>query len=271
MALSHAGLGLTSLILLAASIVLMLFVILSGVTNVTPFNRTYFLSAATDGITGARPRTQWTYFYMCRPGNVDCGGAWPAPPFGWAWDANPTGAPSSLVGSHGNHTTSSYFFYMWRFGWVFYLMTLFFSVLAFFTGFLACCGRLGSALAGLSTLVALFFYSIAVSLMTATFVKARNVFAADGRDASLGRYAFGFSWGAWACLFLSMLLFFLGTRAGKDKAPRRAQHRRRLGSQPFRPQAQRAQPTQLRHGQPPGQGRLLLNCSMALTTPINNR
>ncbi|KAK8132249.1 Fmp45p [Apiospora kogelbergensis] len=219
MALSHAGLGLTSLILLAASIVLMLFVILSGVTNVTPFNRTYFLSAATDGITGARPRTQWTYFYMCRPGNVDCGGAWPAPPFGWAWDANPTGAPSSLVGSHGNHTTSSYFFYMWRFGWVFYLMTLFFSVLAFFTGFLACCGRLGSALAGLSTLVALFFYSIAVSLMTATFVKARNAFAADGRDASLGRYAFGFSWGAWACLFLSMLLFFLGTRAGKDKAP----------------------------------------------------
>ncbi|KAK6821181.1 non-anchored cell wall protein 6- variant 1 [Apiospora arundinis] len=207
MALSHAALGLTSLILLAASILFLLFIILSGVTNVTPFNQTYFLSAATDGITGARaPRATST---AAVPG--------PRPPFGWAWNANPTGAPSSLVGSHGNNTTSSYFFYMWRFGWVFYLMTLFFSVLAFFSGFLACCGRLGSAIAGLSTMIALFFYTIAVSLMTATFVKARDAFRADGRDATLGRYAFGFSWAAWAGLFLSMLLFFIGSRVGKDK------------------------------------------------------
>ncbi|KAK8075292.1 SUR7 protein [Apiospora hydei] len=216
---TDAGLGLTSLIFLATSILFLLFVILAGVTDVTPFNKTYFLSAATNGITGARDRTQWTYFYMCSPGNLNCGGAWPAPPFGWAWDHDPTGAPASLVGSHGGNTTSMYFYYMWRFGWVFYLMTLFFSVLAFFTGFLACCGRLGSALAGLSTMIALFFYSIAVSLMTATFVKARVAFARDGRDASLGRYGFGFSWAAWACLFVSMVLFFLGTRAGKDKAP----------------------------------------------------
>lgn len=55
---------------------------------------------------------------------------------------------------------------MWRFGWVFYLMSLFFAVIAFFAGFLACCGRLGSAIGGLVSLMALFFYSIAVSLMT---------------------------------------------------------------------------------------------------------
>lgn len=55
---------------------------------------------------------------------------------------------------------------MWRFGWVFYLMSLFFAVIAFFAGFLACCGRLGSAISGLVSLTALFFYTIAVSLMT---------------------------------------------------------------------------------------------------------
>ena len=55
---------------------------------------------------------------------------------------------------------------MWRFGWVFYLISLFFMVTAFFTGFLACCGRLGSAISGFTSLVALFFYSVAASLMT---------------------------------------------------------------------------------------------------------
>lgn len=55
---------------------------------------------------------------------------------------------------------------MWRFGWVLYIISLFFAVVAFFTGFLACCGRLGSAVSGLVSLTALFFYTIAVSLMT---------------------------------------------------------------------------------------------------------
>jgi hypothetical protein len=195
---------------------MILFIFLAGVSNSTPLNNTYFLSADTSGISGARDRTQWTYFYMCSPGNVDCSGAWPAPGFGWAWDANPTGAPAELVGDQGNSTTSSYYYLMWRFGWVFYLISLFFAVVAFFAGFLACCGRLGSALAGLTSAVALFFFTIAVSLMTATFVKARNAFLADGRDAIIGTYAFGFSWGAWAALLIASVLFFLGSRAGKD-------------------------------------------------------
>jgi len=107
---------------------------------------------------------------------------------------------------------------MWRFGWVFYLISLFFAVIAFFAGFLACCGSLGSALAGFTTALALLFFTVAVSLMTATFVKARNAFQAAGRDAFIGTYAFGFSWGAWAALFIAAVLFFLGSRAGKDRA-----------------------------------------------------
>lgn len=114
--------------------------------------------------------------------------------------------------SFAGNTTSKYYYYMWRFGWVLYLVGLFFDVLAFFSGFLACCGRLGAAISGLVSLVALFFYTIAVSLMTATFVKARDAFQADGRTASVGRYAFGFSWGAWAALFIGTVLFFMGTR-----------------------------------------------------------
>jgi hypothetical protein len=191
---------------------MLFFVILAGVSDVSPLNKTYFLSADTSGITGARDRTQWTYFYMCGPGNDDCSGAWPAPPFGWAWDANPTNAPAELVGDHGSGTTSIYYYYMWRFGWVLYLMSLLFAIISFFTGFMSCLGRLGSALAGFSTAVTLFFYSIAVSLMTAVFIKARDAFSAADRDAEIGIYAFGFSWGAWAALFLALFLFCVGIR-----------------------------------------------------------
>ncbi|KAI0125414.1 SUR7/PalI family-domain-containing protein [Xylariales sp. AK1849] len=216
MAVSHASFGLVSIIFLAGTIVLLFFVILSGVSDMTPFNKTYFLSADTSGISGALDRTQWTYFYTCAPGNINCSAARPAPAFGWAWSGNPSNAPAELVGSDGGDTTSRYYYYMWRFGWVFYLITLFFTVCAFFAGFLACCGRLGSAIAGFTSTVALFFFTIAVSLMTAEFVKARNAFLADGRDAEIGRYAMGFSWGAWAALLISTVLLCLGTRSGKD-------------------------------------------------------
>jgi hypothetical protein len=158
--------GLVAVIFLMGSLVMLFFVILSGVTASTPLNNTYFLQASTVGISGARPTTRWGYFHICGDGNTDCWGPWPAPAFGWAWSGNPTNAPAELVGDFGGGTTSFNYYYMWRFGWVFYLIALFFEGMAFFAGFLACCGRLGSAIAGLVSLVALFFLTIAVSLMT---------------------------------------------------------------------------------------------------------
>ncbi|CAN8100455.1 unnamed protein product [Discula destructiva] len=208
----HPALGLPALLLIAGSIVLIFFVILSGTSNTSPLRQTFFLQADTSGITGARDISQWTYFYICGSGNQDCSRASPAQPFGHAWGDNADNIPSGLGGNYAGNTTSEYYFYMWRFGWVFYLISLFFAVVTFFAGFLACCGRLGSALSGLVSLAALFFYTIAVSLMTAVFVKARDAFRADGRTATIGTYAFGFSWGAWAAMLIATVLFFLGTR-----------------------------------------------------------
>lgn len=155
-----------ALVLLAGSLVLLWFVILSGVVHTAPLDRTFFLRADTSGITGARPITQWTYFYTCGDGNLDCGKASPDPPFGKAWGSNPSNAPEELVGNHGSNTTSAKFFYMWRFGWVFYLLGLFFSTITFFTGFLACLGRLGAAISGLMCIFSLFLTTVGVSLMT---------------------------------------------------------------------------------------------------------
>lgn len=224
MLLRNSILAPLSLIFLAGAIVMMVFVILSGVRGTSPLDDTYFLRADTSGITGARDTSQWTYFYVCSPGNVNCGGAWPDPPVGWAWDADAADVPVGLGGSHGNNTTSGYYYYLWRFGWVFYLLGFFFTVITFFMGFLACLGRLGAALSGLAALTTLFFFSLAASLMTATFVKMRDAFQAADRDATIGRYAFGFTWAAWACVFLSTVLFFLGVLGGREKAPGGATH-----------------------------------------------
>lgn len=221
--------------------------ILSAVRDAAPLNNTYFLEADTTGITGARDGlTRWTYFYYCDDRNAGCWGPWPAPAFGWAWGRDPANVPSGLAGGHGGSTTSTEFFYLWRFGWVMYLIALFFMVLAWFGSFLACCGRLGSALAFLISAAALFFLTIAVSLMTyvspftlpqklimrvekrklannhqsATFVKARNAFQSAGREAHIGTYAFGFSWGAWTALLIATVLFCVGIRGEKGAGPK---------------------------------------------------
>ncbi|KAK4218983.1 SUR7/PalI family-domain-containing protein [Rhypophila decipiens] len=215
--LSHSNLSLISMIFLSGSLVMLWFIILSGVTSTPPLRQTFFLRADTNGITGAKPVSQWTYFYICGPDNTDCGPAHPALPLGSAWESNPRNAPEELVGNYGDNTTSFTYWYMWRFGWVFFLLALFFEVVTFFAGFLACCSRLGSAISGLIALTALLFYSVAVSLMTATFVKTRNAFVSAGRPAELGTYAFGFAWGGWAALFISSILFCISRHARKQQ------------------------------------------------------
>ncbi|KAH8601800.1 SUR7/PalI family-domain-containing protein [Bisporella sp. PMI_857] len=226
--------GITSLILIAGSLVLIFFVVLSGVKRTTPLNSTYFLRADTSSVPGARAQSQWTYFYVCDTGNTNCGSPVPALPIGYAWVADSANIPPSLVGGHAKNTTSTYYYYMWRFGWVFYLLALLFDALAFLVALASPVSRLASGLSGLIIGIALFWMSLAAALMTVTFVKIRNEFKSQGLDAHIGRYAFGFTWGAWAAMFLATLLLFLGCGLGgrKDHV-RDTRPRRRFGF--FRP------------------------------------
>lgn len=93
------GMGTASMILIAASILFLFFVVLSGVTHKTPLSKTYFLEADTSGIAGSgRARSQWTYFYVCGADNRDCGSPVPGLPIGYAWVGGSQGAPPALVG-----------------------------------------------------------------------------------------------------------------------------------------------------------------------------
>ena len=48
-------------------------------------------------------------------------------------------------------------------------------------------------------------------------MKARNVLQSNGHDAHIGKYAFGFTWGAWAAIFLATIFLFLGCGASNRK------------------------------------------------------
>ena len=153
----------TSLIILAAGILFTFFIILSGIVNVTPFNMTYFLEAATAGTGATRDPTRWTFFKICgvvdgRNGN--CGASVPALPFDPPRNfGSAEGLPTSFIGA-------SKFFYMSRVMFATYLIALFFAVIALFTGMLAMCSRLGSYLSGATCAIAMFFQAVTASLMT---------------------------------------------------------------------------------------------------------
>ena len=91
--------GIASQVLIAGSIVLMFFVVLSGVKGTTPLKSTYFLRADTSSFPGTeRAVSQWTYFYICGEGNQNCGSPVPALPFGYAWRGGNEGVPAALTG-----------------------------------------------------------------------------------------------------------------------------------------------------------------------------
>ncbi|KAM3550534.1 hypothetical protein MY1884_008199 [Beauveria asiatica] len=206
----NAALGLVGLVLMGVSLLFLFFIILAGVTTVTPFDKTYFLRADTSGIDGARSVSQWTYLYVCGPGNTDCGGAKAALPFGHAWNKDASNVPPGLAGSHSG--SSDKFFLLSRFGWVFLLLALFFCTLTFFSSFLACCGRLGSAIATFVSFFALLFHALGSSLLTATYSLAQDKFSADNRNSRLGRYGFGFLWGSFAALLIAVIVFSVGIK-----------------------------------------------------------
>ena len=57
------------------------------------------------------------------------------------------------------------------------------------------------------------------NIISATFVGAQKEFKKAGRDSHLGKYGFGFLWGAYAALLISQIVFCLGGFGRKDRAP----------------------------------------------------
>lgn len=53
--------------------------------------------------------------------------------------------------------------------------------------------------------------------LSAWTVKGRNAFRGNGQDAHLGKMAYGFTWAAFACYFISTVLFCCAPSASRDE------------------------------------------------------
>jgi hypothetical protein len=158
-------LAILSLILVAGGVLLQFFTILTGGVNSAPLDRFYFLQASTNGIANARNPSRWTFFAICGADpssghNANCGAPVPALPFDPPRNfGTEDGVPEQFIG------TNQYFL-LSRFMFAFYLIALFFGAIALLTGLLALVSRLGGYISSMTTSIALFFQTLAATLMT---------------------------------------------------------------------------------------------------------
>ncbi|EXJ63731.1 hypothetical protein A1O7_00066 [Cladophialophora yegresii CBS 114405] len=223
MASRNSLFGLVSLILLAAGLLFMFFILLAGAIDANPVNRFYILQADTARIPGAPPVSRWSYWNVCgvRNGRTFCGDqdysnihpAFPLDPSSRRTFDTRVGVPRNFFQHH------AYYFYLTRIMFAFMLMALFFAVLGLFTGLLALCTRLGSYLSSLMTMIAMIFQAVNASLMTAAYIKGRNNFRNNGQRSDIGKYAFGFEWAAFACFLICTILFCMGGTSRRDSSP----------------------------------------------------
>lgn len=204
--------ALLSLLITAGGCVMIFFILLAGVRDWTPLNLVYFLWADTSDIPGAPTTAEWTLWNVCESMNgavggrtTDCSGIRAANPFLPQNNFGTTrGVPAEFL---NNHRT---FYYLSRFAFAFYIISLFFMLTSLATGLLALFSRLGSAISALAAAWALFCITLTASLMTAAYVLGRNAFNEAGLAAGLGRYAFGFTWGAVGCMLFSTVFYCIG-------------------------------------------------------------
>jgi hypothetical protein len=211
---TRAILSLVAVILLAGGIVMQFFVILSGLRT-SPENKVYFLQSTTDNFNGnfnggdVPNPVRWTWLAICGTdgsNNANCGPTGAAIPF----DPRRNFGDDALIGGNS-------YYYLSRVSWAFYVIALFFAVVAFFVSVAAIVARLGAYLTGFFAFMAMASQAVAAALMTAWTVRGRNALNKSGETASLGKYAYGFTWASFACFFIAMVLFCVGGGVGKDK------------------------------------------------------
>ncbi|KAF8450099.1 SUR7/PalI family-domain-containing protein [Terfezia claveryi] len=201
--LKSSPLALLPLLFLSGAVIMLFFCLLGGVTDHNPLNRVFFLKADTSNIPGAPPLTHFTMNNACdqRGGvNFACRGRKAASPMlPQQFFGTSTGVPQPFL-RHPNK-----YYYLSRFTYAFYIITIFFVLLALLLNFLAIVSTLATLVAAIMTGVALLSCAFLACIMTAVYVQAQNAFRGAGRFARVGVKAFAFTWTSLFLIFLSLV------------------------------------------------------------------
>lgn len=196
-----------SILFLAGSALLLFFIVLAGTKGHGVLNKWYFLAVDTSNYNNATyPISRWSMYGICgyekgdslsKPGNfIGCTSNKPAYPFD----------PKRNFGIDEANLWVEFqtnkFYYMTRFQFAFYLIALFFDVVALFVNLVSGCFRAAGIINIVSIFLTFLFSVIAASLSTAAYVQGRNVFKNYQTNAKIAPTLYGF---AWAVVFMAIL------------------------------------------------------------------
>lgn len=193
---------------LAGSALLLFFIVLAGSkSDGNVLNKWYFLTVDTSNYNNVSyPVSRWSMYGICgyqkgvslsKPGSfIGCTPNKPAYPF------DPKRNFRIAENNLWVEFKTNKFYYMTRFQYPFYLIALFFDVVAFFVSIISGCLRAAGLINVISIFLTALFSVIAASLSTAAYVEGRNVFKNHLVDAKIGPTLYGF---AWAVVFMAIL------------------------------------------------------------------
>lgn len=192
----------------------MLFLILlGGAFDTITLNQVFFIEADTRGIPNAPDGiARWTLYNTCAENtngpSRNCRGNIAAYPFDPVRNFCTTeNVPREFIQNQDTY------FYLTRFLYVFYVLTLICSISSLAAAFFVAFTRIAIVLSA----SALFFSAFAASIMSACFVKAQQAFLDNGRFACVGLKAFAYTWTCVALLTISTIITQILYSKTKDR------------------------------------------------------
>lgn len=187
-------------ILLAGTVLLLLFTVLMGSTNHFPFNDFYWLKADTSSIRGAPNESAWTFWGVCNVNDYSLCSLGPAYPISPVDNFSTTrNVPKKFV------TNRDTFYYLTRFSFAFLIISLCFSAIALIIDILGFCFLIIDFVVIFLIMVALFFLAALAAFQTAATVLAKNAFQDANLSAKVGLKSMAILWAAVVCLGLVFL------------------------------------------------------------------
>lgn len=226
-ALLRAPLQLVTSIFLAGSCLLLFFILLAGSSKSDSFlNKWYWLTADTSNIDGTEyPVSRWSMYGRC---GYEKGDSVKKPGNFMGCTKNKADYPMDPKRNFGlskdnvwDEFKGNKYYYMSRFQYPFYIIALFFNVVALFSSLASVCSSIVWGITTMCVVLATIFAIAAASLSTATYVMARNVFHKYNTAAEIAPTLYGFAWAVVAMGLLNLIFMFAGcggSSSRKNKA-----------------------------------------------------
>lgn len=194
------------LFFLAGTILLLIFLILSGSTNHSPINKMYWLKADTSSIENAYQESQWTFWGVCDAANLDDCLTGPAYPLSPRDNFNTEeGVPEDFI---NNRST---YYYLSRFAFAFAIIALAISGIVFVISILGFCFEIVQNITVFLTTIGFIAIAGFAAFQTAVNILARDAFRAQGLDASVPTTAMALLWTSVVTLFIVWLTALAAT------------------------------------------------------------